>query len=138
MSLSIKIDGMADFERRLTSLGNEMAAKVILSTAYTSAKVVENEIKANLIADGSIDTGTLYRSIYRKKIIYGDGVVVIVIGPRKGMIGYDKQGNRRIPSKYGHLVEKHTSFMSRAVQATGDEVRKKMAASLERKIKKQT
>jgi HK97 gp10 family phage protein len=137
MSINIKITGLAELESNLLQMGESVAAKNLVSSAYNAASIIEKEAKANLIVDGSIRTGTLYRSIKRKKVIYpSTGTVVIVVGVSKGVSGYDSKGKRVVPTKYAHLVEKANSFMERAKNSTKEQVRSKLIGSLQRKLDK--
>jgi HK97 gp10 family phage protein len=137
MSVSIKITGLDELEKNLQQMGDEVAAKNMVSAVHNAAGIVEKEAKANLMVAGAIRTGTLFRAIRRKKVIYPQtGTIVIVVGVSKGVSGYDSKGNKVIPWRYAHFVEKSSNFLENAKNSTAEEVKKRIVASLQRKLKK--
>jgi hypothetical protein len=132
---TVKITGMEDLEKKLLAIGQDFAAKSLVSAAMTANKPLEDNIRTMIAANDSIDTGTLYSSIARKRKVYDkSGTIVVITGVSTGVIGYDAKGNVRIPAKYAHLVEKHKSFMKTAYDVTKETVVEKFVESLRRKI----
>lgn len=136
-NIRIKIEGLADLERRLAAMGQEVAAKNLVSTAFAANKQVVDAIKARITANQSVETGLLRDSIKRKKIVYGNsGTVVIVTGVDKAVKGVDSKGKPRVPFRYAHIVEKRNPFMVPAFDSVKQAVIDEFVAKLTRKIKK--
>lgn len=140
-NVSVKIDvkGLPELQAKLAALGNEFAAKSIISSAYTAMRPVVESAKANIVSDGLVDTGLLHNSISRKKVIYPkDGTVVVLVGVNKGVKGTDKRGNPRVPWRYAPILENKYGFMSKALEQNRDGVVQNFVAALERRIRRHT
>lgn len=136
-SVEIKITGLAELETKLMQMGQDLAAKSIVSTAYAENKKVADAAKANIIANGLVDTGLLQNSITRKRIVYAkDGRVVIITGVNKKIRGVDRKGKSRVPWRYANVLEPRYDFMKAAQANTKDAVVNGFVANLERRIKK--
>ena len=59
MSTSINIDikGLADLDKKLMTMKQDFSAKSIVSSAYSSNKVVQDQIKENITTEGLVSTG---------------------------------------------------------------------------------
>ena len=118
-------------------MGQDAAAKAIVGGAFNSAGIIANKMKENIVSAGAYDTGLLYKSISRKRVIYDrDGVVNIITGVSKSVKGVDSHGRPRVPYKYAHIVEKHKPFAHDAGESTKQEVVDNFVNYLENKIKK--
>jgi HK97 gp10 family phage protein len=134
---TFKIEGLAELTNRLDAMGNEMAAKALVGSAYSATKVIVESARSNLESNGSVDTGLLRDSITRKKLIYDkDGRVVIITGVSKSVKGTDSKGRPRVPWRYAHLVEAKQPFLVPAFDATKQQVLDEMIVMLLKKIKK--
>ena len=137
--ISIKVTGLAELENKLMAMSQEMAAKNIVSSAYSCNKKIEDAAKSNINSAGLVDTGLLLSSIKRKKIIYGNrGIVVIVTGVSKGVSGVDRKGRKRVPFRYANILEPRHHFVANAARDNKETVVGAFVKSLERKIKKFT
>jgi len=135
--VSIQIKGLKELEQKLEKMGQEMAAKSIVASAYSANKKMEESIKEAIQNDGLVDTGLLQSSITRKKIIYPkDGRVVIITGVNKRTRGVDRQGRPRVPWRYANVLESKYNFTKDGVEAARQSVVDSFVASLARKIKK--
>ena len=70
-ALKVDIKGLNELQAKLEKMSQDMAAKSIVSAAYTANKPMVDAIKNNIASNGLVDTGLLQSSITRKKIIYG-------------------------------------------------------------------
>lgn len=121
--ITVDIKGLAELEKSLLALGQDVGANAIVNGAYNSAKIIQDTMKANIISAGAYDTGLLYKSITRKKSIYdSNGTVAIITGVSASTKGYDKDGNLRRPIRYAHLVEKNKPFAEDAYDSTKNQV----------------
>jgi hypothetical protein len=135
VDVKIKVEGLSELEKQLNVMGQELAAKSIVSAAFNANKIVQDTAKQNLISAGAYDTGALYRSISRKRIIYDQtGTVVIVTGVNSKVKEVDANGNVRWPVKYAHLVEKQKPFMREAYEKTNSTVVDRFKTFLKNKI----
>lgn len=135
--VSIQIKGLKELEQKLEKMGQEMAAKSIVASAYSANKKMQDSIKEAIQNDGLVDTGLLQSSITRKKIIYPkDGRVVIITGVNKRTRGVDRQGRPRVPWRYANVLESKYNFTKDGVEAARQSVVDSFVASLARKIKK--
>lgn len=139
VKVSIKVDGLPQLQSQLIALGNEFAAKAVISTAYTAMKPVVDSAKSNIVESGLVDTGLLHNSISRKKVIFPkDGTVVVMVGVNKAVRGVDRYGKSRVPWRYSPILEEKYHFMARALEQNKDEVVNRFITGLDRKIRKHT
>jgi len=136
-SITTKIDGLEDLERRLIGMGQVAAAKAIVGGAFNVNRLTVNAIQAQLESNGSIDTGLLKDSIKRKKIVYDkSGTVVIITGVSKSVKGVDSRGKPRVPWRYAHVVESKKPFMKQGFDSVKQQVIDEFIIYLLKKIKR--
>lgn len=134
--MNVKIDGLEELERKLLSMGQDFAAKSLVAGAYSSAKSLQDSARNNILGSGAYDTGLLWKSIQRKKIVYdASGTVVVITGVSNSVKGTDKKGKKRIPSKYAHIVHLHKPFMLEAYKESKQQVVDDFVSVLKDKIK---
>jgi HK97 gp10 family phage protein len=137
MQVDVKITGMEECIKRLEKLSQEFAAKTLVSATYTSMQPMEKKAEQLLVSKGAVRTGTLKKSISRKKIVRAkDQTVTIMVGINKSTKGVDPKGRKVWPVKYAHLVEAKKPFMREAYDQTAQEVLTKYIRVLERKLNK--
>lgn len=103
-----KIDGLDQVFARLAGMKRRVKNTILRKAMRRSAALVLKAAKTNLVAK---DTGLLRKSLGSNVKAYrSNGVVVAIIGPRKG---FRQQVTRKDgasvmadPVKYAHLVEK--------------------------------
>ena len=136
-SIRIDIKGLDVLTKKLENMKQDFAAKSIVSSAYSSNKIVQDQIKENITSEGLVDTGLLRDSIIRKKLIYAkDGKVVIITGVNKKVRGTYKNGKPKIPWRYANVLEGRYKFTKNAAQSTNQKVVDSFVNKLARKIKK--
>ena len=136
-NVTVKIEGLDELQRKLKALGDEFAAKALVGAAFSANKVLQDAAKENIVSAGAYDTGLLYKSIRRKKIVYDQsGTIVIMTGVDKNVKGEDADGRTRIPSRYAHLVHEHKPFMQDAYDKTKQAVVDAFVNHLKQKIAK--
>lgn len=137
MQVDVKITGMDECMKRLQLLGQEFAAKNLISAAYNAMSPMEKRAENLLVSKGAIRTGLLKKSIARKKIIRpADSSVSILLGVNKSVKGTDAKGRKVWPVKYAHLVESRKPFLREAYDATAADTIKRYISVLERKLTK--
>jgi len=137
--VTVKVEGLDELERKLLALGQEMGAKALVEGSYGAAKVIQDKMKENIVSAGAYDTGLLYKSISRKRVIYAkDGTVSIITGVSKATKGVDKDGKLRVPWRYAHLVEANKPFAKDAGESTRKTVVARFTEVLLKKIKRYT
>ena len=110
--IKIKITGMDEIKKALSNMSQDFKAKNTVGAAYTACKPFQDGAIANIDAAGLVDTGALRRSIQRKKVVYDNGnIVVIITGVSKNTRDRDKYGNPRIPNRYAPILEPRYNFM---------------------------
>lgn len=121
--LKFQIDGVADLTKAMEGQFDIARQRRVLAVTMQNATMpAVAAAKSNLMANGSVRTGALLKSIASIVRTYKNGVFVAVVGARKGMFGATKKkgggwklrktrgvtrsGEERIaPEKYIHLVE---------------------------------
>ena len=97
MPNGIKINGMADLERKLKALGSETIAKRVLRKAIRAGvKPILSAARANV----PVESGALKKSL-ANKVKVNKSAAYGLVGPATDYVG--ENGQR--PSKYAHLVE---------------------------------
>jgi hypothetical protein len=138
-SVQIKIEGLAELDKKLQGMQQEFAAKSIVSAAYSANKIVQDAAVSNIQNNGLVDTGLLAKSIARKKLIYEkDGTVVIITGVNKNVKGVDGKGKPRVPWRYANVLEPKYNFMKNAMESNAQNVTDKFVKVLASRIKKYT
>ena len=136
-ALKVDIKGLNELQAKLEKMSQDMAAKSIVSAAYTANKPMVDAIKNNIASNGLVDTGLLQSSITRKKIIYGkDGKVVIITGVNKSVKGVDRNGKPRVPWRYANVLEPKYKFVQSGFDESKNIVVDKFVSALESRIKK--
>lgn len=136
-SFTFKIDGLQELQDRLAQMGDEIAAKNIVSSAFNANKIMVEAVRDKIESNGSVDTGLLRDSISRKRLIYDkDGVVVILTGVNKATKGVDKYGKPRVPWRYAHIVEKEKPFMRPAFESVKQQVLDEFIVNMLKKVKR--
>jgi hypothetical protein len=136
-ALKVDIKGLNELQAKLEKMSQDMAAKSIVSAAYTANKPMVDAIKNNIASNGLVDTGLLQQSITRKKIIYGkDGKVVIITGVNKSVKGVDKNGKPRVPWRYANVLEPKYKFVQSGFDESKNVVVDKFVSALASRIKK--
>lgn len=139
MRTEIKITGLAELEKKLSEMDNDLAAKNLVGASYTANRVVEQRAKENILSAGWYDTGLLYKSVKRKKKIYRNGMVLTILtGIDRNAKGVDKDGKPRVPWRYANVLQGKTGFMSEALESQKETLLEKFKAELLRRIKKFT
>lgn len=102
--MSLKLEGARELKQLLEQLPKRVRSKA-LRQALTQAS---GPILKTAKAKAPRDSGTLKRALGRKvKANTTKGIGFAAIGARKGIRGRDgKYGEKRVPSRYIHLVEK--------------------------------
>lgn len=137
---TVKVEGLAELEQKLLAMGQEMGAKAIVAGAYNTAGIIQTRMKSNILSAGLYDSGTLYKAVTRKRIIYDkDGTVVVITGISKNVRGVDDKGHPRVPWRYAPIIEKkYAPFAQDAYEATKDQVVGHFTSYLENKLKRFT
>lgn len=136
-ALKVDIKGLNELQIKLEKMSQDMAAKSIVSAAYTANKPMVDAIKNNIASNGLVDTGLLQSSITRKKIIYGkDGKVVIITGVNKSVKGVDRNGKPRVPWRYANVLEPKYKFVQSGFDESKNVVVDKFVSALASRIKK--
>jgi len=136
-ALKVDIKGLNELQAKLEKMSQDMAAKSIVSAAYSANKPMVDAIKNNIASNGLVDTGLLQQSITRKKIIYGkDGKVVIITGVNKSVKGVDKNGKPRVPWRYANVLEPKYKFVQSGFDESKNIVVDKFVSALASRIKK--
>ena len=136
-ALKIDIKGLNELQIKLEKMSQDMAAKSIVSAAYSANKPVVDAIKNNIASNGLVDTGLLQSSITRKKLIYGkDGRVVIITGVNKSVKGVDRNGKPRVPWRYANVLEPKYKFVQNGFDESKNVVVDKFVSALASRIKK--
>ena len=136
-ALKVDIKGLNELQAKLEKMSQDMAAKSIVSAAYSANKPVVDAIKNNIVSNGLVDTGLLQSSITRKKLIYGkDGTVVIITGINKNTKGVDSKGKSRVPWRYANVLEPKYKFVENGFDATKQKVVDSFVSAIARRIKK--
>jgi len=136
-ALKVDIKGLNELQAKLEKMSQDMAAKSIVSAAYSANKPMVDSIKNNIASNGLVDTGLLQQSITRKKIIYGkDGKVVIITGVNKSVKGVDKNGKPRVPWRYANVLEPKYKFVQSGFDESKNIVVDKFVSALASRIKK--
>lgn len=139
MSTSINIDikGLADLDKKLMTMKQDFSAKSIVSSAYSSNKVVQDQIKENITTEGLVNTGLLRDSIIRKKLVYAkDGKVVIITGVNKKARSVYPNGKPQVPWRYANVLEGKYKFTKNAGESSSQKVVDSFVKKLKSKIKK--
>lgn len=138
MDVKIEIKGVEELLRRLHGMQQDMAAKALLSSAYSAMLPMERKAEEILTANGSVRTGLLKKSISRVKKVYAkDDVIFIGLGVDKSVKGVNDKGAKVWPLRYAHLVEfGPKSFMRPAYKQTAQTVLDRYTKVLEAKLKK--
>lgn len=98
----LKIDGVEDVEKALAKLGKKVASKVVKTAVRKGSKLILKSARALV----PVETGALKKSLGIKRKIYRrSGVMVDIVGPRKGFEKTGPDGKTRNPVNYAHLVE---------------------------------
>lgn len=101
-SKGAQLEGFAELERGLKSLGQRVQRRVMRSAVNASATPVLKAARAK----APKQSGLLKRSLGRKVVTNTKRQsVTAIIGPRKKVQGEHK-GKPRKPSRYAHLAEK--------------------------------
>lgn len=119
-SVSAKLDGLEPFLRNVARLQVSMRKKILRKAATEANRIFLRAAKANLIANNSVRTKILLKSLGSKVRSYNSGsTIVVMMGPRTGYktaIGVRTRGRHKgqviyeNPTQIAHLVEKGTKF----------------------------
>ncbi len=137
MRRTVKIEGIENVERNLRKLGEVAMPKVIRPALHSAAKVVVDAMKGNV----PVETETLKESLGKK--VWANpskSVLVAIIGPRRKRsrtVTVNGKTMLRIPTKYAHLVEKHSHFMKQAFDSTRDAVQRRLMERIGRGIERE-
>ena len=150
MSAEFRVEGQRELRRALEQLPLAVQRKALRPAVRAGSSVINKAAKAK----APRDKGDLRRSIGVKVKSYRSGVVVGVIGPRKGHKVHLKTETRRrsgllgllgateehdsfkVPAKYAHFVEHGTShsaakpFLRPAIEIAGPRAQRVMADRL--------
>jgi hypothetical protein len=136
-ALKVDIKGLNELQAKLEKMSQDLAAKSIVSAAYSANKPMVDSIKNKIASNGLIDTGLLQQSISRKKIIYGkDGRVVIITGVNKSAKGVDRNGKPRVPWRYANVLEPKYKFVQNGFDESKGVVVDKFVSAIASRIKK--
>lgn len=104
--VEIKVDGLAELDRKLRALGPDIARKGLRSAVGAGARVILNQAKAR----APVDTGTLRRALYMKQIREesSDSRQTFFVSVRSGK----KEQKKNRDAWYWRLVEFGTEKMS--------------------------
>jgi hypothetical protein len=121
-SIKINIRGVAKLQQKFAEMSKDMQPSALIQAAYSANKVLEDAIKVNIEGDGLVDTGTLLKSVTRKKIVYAkDGKIVIITGINRRTKG-EKNGKKRVPWRYANALEPKYNFVKDAAKESKDAV----------------
>jgi len=99
----------ARMKRQISGLKPAMQKSVLRAMVRAGSAVVNKEFKKNLRQHKR--TGLLIKAASVKVKLY-KGIVLGLVGIKKGLIGADKYGNKVVPANYNHLVEQgRSSFL---------------------------
>ncbi len=102
ITTGLKIEGVEDVEKALLAIGVKVAQKVVKTAVRKGSKIILKKAR-DLVP---VDTGALKKSLGIKRKIYRrSGVMVDIVGPRKGFEKTGPDGKTRNPVNYAHLVE---------------------------------
>jgi HK97 gp10 family phage protein len=140
MSLSkYKIHGINEIRKSLEKLPADLQKRAYRSALSSGARVIAKNAKRKL---GKGESGLLKKSIGIKYLpATSRSQAMGIVGPRRGMGGTWK-GQKRNPTRYGHLVEKGTRhsaaqpFLRPALDESANEIFSKMSAMIERTIQR--
>jgi HK97 gp10 family phage protein len=133
MAGKMRLIGVEAVEEMLSRLPEANAKKVVQTSLRAGASVIRKQAKANLTANGSVDTGALRNTltIYKKAEVgkFGSMTVALRASGKLYMVvrGGDGKPTRARPSKYAHFVEYGTEhsraepFFRPAVETKRDE-----------------
>jgi len=128
-----EIRGLAGLTDALKALPSAVAQEDALGAALVKGgEIIRDQAEANLVANGSVDTGLLSRTVEVKKVKSKvDGRVNVVVKPSTKLSMVVRKGKtkatRARPSKYAHFIEYGTEhsqaapFLRPAVDTKGDE-----------------
>lgn len=141
-----KVDGLQQLFASLASLENKIKRKILRKAATAAGGIILKRARQLVIKD----TGLLKKSLGKKIKAYPSGVVVAVVGPRKGFrqpvtrIKGRKTPKTEIanPTKYAHLVELGTvkaparPFLKPAIDGQQSAIRDAVANAIRQELAK--
>lgn len=97
-----RLDGLQEVLANLDGVAKKVRKKAVRTGVAKAGRLLARAAKANSPQGG---TGQLKRSIGSKVKTYPSGVVVAIVGPRKGFAVVDAKGKKHDPANIAHLVE---------------------------------
>lgn len=141
VDVKVEVDGLSDVLKVINDVEQGIRNRVLRKAFRAYGKQIIKPAKAA----APRRSGTLKKSIGQKVATYKSGAVVLVVGPRRGVVG-EYEGKKVVPSRTAHLVEfgtkrsRATPFMQRAaVAARSEGVRQfttKVREELPKEVKK--
>lgn len=136
--VEMKVDGLAEMDRKLRALGPDIARKGLRSAVGAGARVILNQAKAR----APVDTGTLRRALYMKPIREesSDSRQTYFVGVRSGK----KEQKKNRDAWYWRLVEFGTEkasaqpFLRPAFEAGKFQALERIKSKLAERIQKFT
>lgn len=106
--IRFQITGQTELAKALQGLTSKVRQEIAMAAMEKAVQPVVVAAQANVMGNGSVDTGGLYRSLGFAVRQYKKGAVTFgVVGARRGF-GVDdptKKTGRTEPANYAHLVE---------------------------------
>lgn len=136
MIKEIKVTGLAELQQNLKIMGELAAAKAIVASVFNAGKIIETEVKNNIIRNELVDSGALLASIIRRRKVYRNGVIYVMIGVANRYEKIDDKGVSHIPNKYAGKLEERNEFLIAALHNTQQQVIDKVKKSLQAKLRR--
>lgn len=125
MPFEVKVEGKENLAARLLQLPQEIADKITKKAFDQIGKEIVDAARSKVRKRSK----ALARSLGYKKKTYQKTNVVLIIGPRKGMIK-EYKGQKLNAAKYAHLVEYGHRIVPRGSGKTSREARANLRAAV--------
>lgn len=110
MELEFNLFGASELEKVFEALPARFRDRVVATAVRAGASTLRKAARQNIVSDGSVRTGMLWRSIAVKVKRYNSrGVIWAGVGADRKIVGTDENGKRIVPANYLHLVELGTA-----------------------------
>lgn len=138
VDVKVEVDGLSDVLKVINDVEVGIRNRVLRKAFRAYGKQIIKPAKAA----APRRSGTLRKSIGQKVATYKSGAVVLVVGPRRGVVG-DHDGRKVVPSRTAHLVEfgttrsRATPFMRQAAVAARSEGVQRFAQKVRQELPKE-
>jgi len=103
----VRVDGLVELGKALKGLGNDVGLRISRSATGAAARIVKAQAVQNIVANPSVDTGSLRDSVITKRAgaKESDTTSEHVVTIRGRGKEYNKKGQKINRAPHAHLVE---------------------------------